>query len=108
MPLETKEIPEEIQGLTPEAFNQWKSHPVTKALRLWFQECREVLREDHLRRWEERRELPDHGEIEASVKADMFRELHDLEAVHILRTFYDDDQLTPEGQIIKDEEKDDQ
>lgn len=94
-----QEIPLEVRELTPEAFSQWKHHPVTRALRAWLRECRALALEQHSQRWVERQELPDGGEDESRARCLVYQELADVELNHIMRTYYSDDELEPDGRL---------
>lgn len=46
------QAPPEIQELTPQEWNRWRHHPVTKAFLTYLRDYRQLLRLQHLERWE--------------------------------------------------------
>lgn len=99
-----KQIPQEILDLSPEAFSQWKHHPVTRAYLTWLAECRSLLTEQHLQRWAARQELPDGGESEARGQVELLEKLASPQLYHITSTYLPDHMLGEDGRIKSEEE----
>ena len=91
-------IPPEIKELTPEGFSQWKRHPVTVAYRHWLLELKGLLAEQHLQRWLAGPVQPEY-EAEARARLLMCDQLLDLNVLHIMRTYFSDDELEVDGRL---------
>lgn len=83
----SNELPDDIVGLSQEAFNQWRHHPVTKAVRAYLQHWRDRQVEEHTNRWEAGELLSEKEEDAIATAARMVIEIKNLEFEHIAR-FY--------------------
>jgi hypothetical protein len=52
-----------VHGINAQDFSAWKHHPVTKALHRYLEDYRDVMRRDHLDRWEGGRTVDEHENI---------------------------------------------
>ena len=93
-------LPPELQDLTPEAFNQWRHHPVTKAFHRWLKDYREMLRQQHVDRWEQGSLLNAQGEEQARVRCEMSQEMVDLKMASIMRPYLEDDEYDADGRLL--------
>jgi len=79
--------PLEVQELTEPAFQVWKHHPVTKAVRRYLEDYRVQLLEDHLSRWANHQEFKDGTEEAIRARATAVAEFLNLSHEDISR-FY--------------------
>src|SRR5215208_1155874 len=82
------ELPQELRPiLSLDSFHAWKVHPLTVAFRHYLKDFTEVLRADHLTRWEAGQQLDGDLEAEARGRIATLKEIAGLEYLHVAQ-FY--------------------
>lgn len=76
-------LPPEVRELSQEAYQQWKHHPVTRALHYYLNDFAQKLKDDHADRWQGDALLGPENEAEARGRCAAIKEIEGLEASHI-------------------------
>lgn len=84
---EELDIPEVIRELTPEAYANWKQHPVTRALHDFMRNAREAMKREHTEAWENGKPIDPSYDMKAQARVEQFGELLDLTVEDIHRPY---------------------